>query len=82
MRRSVPRLIEARLAIDDPTNWVGKTAESARVNITRIKQRKGAVEDLVELSSESLASEELLSHLRKEAGVIRGSCPEILRDYW
>jgi predicted DNA binding protein len=63
-------MMEVRLAIENPANWVGGIAESARVKITRIKQRKGAVEDLVELSSESLSPEELLEHLRKEAGIV------------
>jgi predicted DNA binding protein len=62
-------LIEVRLAIENPANWVGNIAESARVKIMRIKKRKGVVENLVELSSERLTPEELLSHLRKEASV-------------
>lgn len=63
-------MMEVRLAIENPANWVGKMADSARVKIMRIKQRKGAVEDLVELSSENLSPEELLAHLRKEAGIV------------
>ncbi len=63
-------MMEVRLAIENPANWVGGMAETARVKIMRIKQRKGAVDDLVELSSESLSPEELLAHLRKEAGIL------------
>lgn len=63
-------MIEVRLAIENPANWVGKVATSARVKIMGIKQRNDIVEDLVELSSEHLTPEELLSHLRKEAGII------------
>ncbi len=67
---SRPTMIEVKLAIENPANWVKDVAQSGRVKIMRIKQRKGAVEELVELSSESLSPRELVSHLRKEAGVI------------
>ncbi len=72
-------MIEARLAIDIPANWVKHMAESARVKIMRIKKGKGEVEDLVELSSESLSPDELLAHLRKEAGVVSSDMAKVDR---
>ncbi|MDG6970682.1 MAG: helix-turn-helix domain-containing protein [Nitrososphaerota archaeon] len=73
-------MMEVRLAIENPANWVGKIAESARVKIMRIKQREGAVEDLVELSSEHLSPDELVSHLRKEAGIIYSDMAKVDRN--
>jgi predicted DNA binding protein len=75
----LPVMIEVRLAIENPANWVGDIAESARVKIMRIKQREGDVEDLVELSSESLSPEELLDHLRKEAGIVYSDMAKVDR---
>lgn len=63
-------MIEVRLAIDNPANWVGAIAGSARVKIVGVKERKGVVEDFVELSSEHLTPEELVTHLRSTAGVL------------
>ena len=72
--------MEVRLAIENPANWVGRIAESARVKIMRIKQREGAVEDLVELSSEHLSPDELLSHLRKESGIVYSDMSKMDRN--
>ena len=55
-------------------------ADSARVKIMRIKQRRGTVEDLVELSSERLSPEELLAHLRKEAGIVYSDMTKVDRN--
>ncbi len=77
---SIAVMIEVRLAIENPANWVGGMAESARVKIMRIKQREGAVEDLVELSSEHLSPEELLAHLRKESGIIYSDMAKVDRN--
>ncbi len=63
-------MMEVKLAIENPANWVKDIAQSGRVKIMRIKERKGTVEELVELSSESLSPRQLVSHLRKEAGVV------------
>jgi len=63
-------MIEVRLAIENPVNWVEAMAKSARVKIVSVKKRKGIVEDFVELSSEKLTPEELLSHLREATGIL------------
>jgi predicted DNA binding protein len=63
-------MIEVKLAIDNPANWVGTIAKSARVKIVDVKERKGVIEDFVELSSEDLSPDELVSHLRTTAGVL------------
>ncbi|MDG7012051.1 MAG: hypothetical protein JRN17_03060, partial [Nitrososphaerota archaeon] len=73
-------MIEVRLAIQNPANWVGSLAESARVKIVDVKERKGVVEDFVELSSESLSPEEILSHLRETAGVLSADMTKVDRN--
>ncbi|MDG6898840.1 MAG: helix-turn-helix domain-containing protein [Nitrososphaerota archaeon] len=73
-------MLEVRLAIDNPENWVRHMAESARVKIMRIKRRRGTVEDLVELSSEHSSPEELIAHLRKEAGVVYSDMTKVDRN--
>ena len=73
-------MIEVRLAIQNPANWVGSLAETARVKIVDVKERKGVVEDFVELSSESVSPEELLSHLRREAGVLSADMTKVDRN--
>ena len=73
-------MIEVKLAIQNPANWVGNLAESARVKIVDVKERKGVVENFVELSSESLSPEELLAHLRSEAGVLSADMTKVDRN--
>ena len=73
-------MIEVRLAIQNPANWVGSLAETARVKIVDVKERKGVVEDFVELSSESLSPEELLAHLRREAGGLSADMTKVDRN--
>jgi predicted DNA binding protein len=73
-------MIEVRLEIQNPANWVGSLAESARVKIVDVKERKGVVEDFVELSSESLSPEEILSHLRATTGVLSADMTKVDRN--
>ena len=72
--------MEVRLAIQNPANWVGAMAGSARVKIVDVKERKGVVEDFVELSSEQVSPGELLTHLRKEAGVLSADMTKLDRN--
>ncbi|HKT22876.1 MAG TPA: hypothetical protein VJR06_09760, partial [Nitrososphaerales archaeon] len=73
-------MMEVRLAIQNPANWVGAMAGSARVKIVDVKERKGVVEDFVELSSEQVSPGELLTHLRKEAGVLSADMTKLDRN--
>jgi predicted DNA binding protein len=73
-------MMEVRLAIENPANWVGAIAGSARVKIVDVKARKGVVEDFVELSSEHLTPEELLSHIRETTGVVSTDVEKVGRD--
>jgi predicted DNA binding protein len=65
-------LLEVRLLLADPENWIRSVArDSARVKILDVKTPKpGVTQNFVELASEKLTPEELLGHVRKSAGVL------------
>jgi len=60
------------LLIEDPENWIKSIAQdSARVKIMDVKApRPGLTQNFVELASEQMTPEELLSHIRRSNGVV------------
>jgi len=72
-------MLEVRLLVDDPENWIKSVAgESARVKILDVKAPKpGVTQNFVELASERMTPEELLSHLRKSNGVVRSDLSRV-----
>ncbi|MGH9919871.1 MAG: helix-turn-helix domain-containing protein [Nitrososphaerales archaeon] len=72
-------MLEVRLLVDDPENWIKSVArESGRVKIMDVKAPKpGLTQNFVELTSEKMTPEELLSHLRKSGGVVRSDLSRV-----
>jgi predicted DNA binding protein len=72
-------MLEVRLLVDDPENWIKTAAgESTRVKIMDVKAPKpGVTQNFVELASERMTPEELLSHLRKSEGVVRSDLSRV-----
>ncbi len=72
-------MLEVRLLVDDPENWIKSVArESGRVKIMEVKSPKqGLTEDFVELASEKMTPQELLDHLRKSNGVVRSDLSRV-----
>ncbi len=72
-------VLEVRLLVDDPENWIKTAAgESTRVKIMDVKAPKpGVTQNFVELASERMTPEELLSHLRKSDGVVRSDLSRV-----
>ena len=60
------------MLIEDPENWIKSIAQdSARVKIMDVKApRRGLTQNFVELASEQMTPEELLSHIRRSSGVV------------
>lgn len=73
-------MIKVKLAVEIPENWVRKISRSAKVKIVNIKKGEGYVEDLVEFSPRKLSPEELISHLRKEGGIISSDVTKVNKD--
>jgi predicted DNA binding protein len=75
-------MLEVRLLVDDPENWIRTAAgESTRVKIMDVKAPKpGVTQNFVELASERMTPEELLSHLRKSDGVVRSDLSRVDRN--
>ncbi len=74
----VTKMLEVRLLVDDPENWIKSVAESGRVRIMDVKApRLGLTENFVELASEKMTPQELLSHLRKSDGVVRSDLSKV-----
>jgi len=64
-------MLEARLLVDNPENWVKSVARSGRVKIMDVRGHAGRVtRDFVEISSERMSPEEMVRHLRGEIGVV------------
>lgn len=65
-------MLEVRLLVDDPENWIKSVSQgSARVKIMDVKvPRRGVTQNFVELASEKMTPEDLLSHLRRSEGVV------------
>jgi len=71
-------MLEVRLLVDDPENWIRSVAGEGRVKIMDVKApRPGLTQNLVELASEKMTPEELLSHLRKSSGVVRSDLSKV-----
>ena len=60
------------MLIEDPENWIKSIAQdSARVKIMDVKApRPDLTQNFVELASEQMTPEELLSHIRRSSGVV------------
>jgi hypothetical protein len=64
-------MLEARLLVDNPENWVKSVAKSGRVKIMDVKGHgSGLTRNFVEISSERMTPEDLVRHLREETGVV------------
>jgi predicted DNA binding protein len=71
-------MLEARLLVDDPENWVKSIAQESRVKIMEVKApRPGLTQNFVELASEGMTTEELLRHIRKSGGVVRSDLSKV-----
>ncbi len=72
-------MLEVRLSVDDPENWIKSvTGDLARVKIMDVKAPKpGLTQNFVELASERMTPEELLSHLRRSNGVVRSDLSRV-----
>lgn len=72
-------MLEVRFLVESPENWVKSVAnDSGTVRFMSVKASKGEdTQELVELSSEKLTPEELLSHLRKARGVVESDLSKI-----
>ena len=72
-------MLEVRLLVDDPENWIKSIVQdSARVRIMDVKApRPGLTQNFVELASEHMTPEELLSHIRKSGGVVRSDLSRV-----
>ncbi len=65
-------MLEARLIVDAPENWVKSVSQSARIKIRDVKSpSRKLTEDFVEISSDQMTPKELVEHLRKSRGVVR-----------
>ncbi len=64
-------MLEARLLVDDPENWVKSVAESGIVKIREVKGPGSRLtRNFVEVSSDRMTPEELVRHLREARGVV------------
>ena len=75
-------MLEVRLLVDDPENWIKSIAQdSGRVKIMDVKEpRQGLTKNFVEVASEKMSTEELLTHLRKSDGVVKSDLSRVDRN--
>lgn len=75
-------MLEIRLLVDDPENWIKSVAQdSGRVKIMDVKEPKqGLTKNFVEVASEKMSTEELLTHLRKSNGVVKSDLSRVDRN--
>jgi predicted DNA binding protein len=71
-------MLEVRLLVDAPENWVKLIAQESRVKIMEVKApRPGFTQNFVELASERMTPEELLTHIRKSSAVVRSDLSKV-----
>lgn len=75
-------MLEVRLLVDDPENWIKSIAQdSGRVKIMDVKEpQQGLTKNFVEVASEKMSTEELLTHLRKSDGVVKSDLSRVDRN--
>lgn len=67
-----PPMLEARLLVEDPENWVKSVAESGSVKIMDVKiPGNRLTQNFVEISSEKMTPDELVRHLREARGIVK-----------
>lgn len=72
-------MLEVRLLVDDPENWIKSIAQdSGRVKIMDVKEPKtGLTKNFVEVASEKMTPEDIITHLRKSTGVVKSDLSRV-----
>ena len=74
-------MLEARIIIDAPENWVKNVSESANIRIKEVKSPSHKLtENFVEITSEKMTPAELVAHLRGSGGIVKSDLIRAGRD--
>lgn len=76
-------MLEVHLLVNAPVNWIRHAIleDSAQVRIMDVKMpKRGVTHNLVEVSSEKMRPEKLVSHLRQQSGVLASDLSKVGKD--